>query len=532
MFIQPEYLCEMIKYHIIDDIYNDKVNDETRVILKKINNDEFSDYINANYISGYDLSKKTYIATQGPKKNTFYDFWRMIWDDNCRLILMLTNLIENGREKCDEYWPEISGQFRDIHIRFVGVKVQAEYTIRTFQISRNSGPRLVRHFHFTGWPDHAAPMYSTTLVSMLNEVERFNSPDYGPMVVHCSAGVGRTGTIIMIDAMLKMANECKRVDFLRFLHQMRCERVNMVENEMQYIFAHEALLEALYGAGTCISCDIFSKQLEKLKIKTENERFSPIQQQFKNLNKLTPRLSPEDCRTGLLSTNENKNRCANILPRKIGYKKKDSFILTQMPLPQTVDDFWVCVYDNNASAIVLLNEFPQNDQTCKPYWPQKRSWICGKISVEMIAEEHENAYYILRTFMICNSTKATEKPRTVKQFHFRNWNTGELVPPSTNNFIELMEEVRRWQQQSGNNIMITQCFDGTTASGVFAASMFLCDKIKEEQNVDVFISVRNVRSNRPQCIKTEVSHLFFYSYSHCFSALFAQPYAKKTTLNK
>ncbi|XP_026825826.1 receptor-type tyrosine-protein phosphatase T-like [Ooceraea biroi] len=180
-------------------------NDDTRVVLKQLPSDPHSDYINANYITGY-RKKKHYIATQGPKPNTVIDFWRMIWQENVLIICMLTNVIENGKTKCEQYWPDIGNKKKYGNIIVLNAKqhVSADYCFRTFQITYGRETRKVEHLHYTAWPDHGVPLYTYSIVTYLKKLLA-TPPGNGSVVVHCSTGVGRTGVIILCDICLRQA---------------------------------------------------------------------------------------------------------------------------------------------------------------------------------------------------------------------------------------------------------------------------------------------------------------------------------------
>lgn len=210
--------------------------EHSRVILSRLNPDENSlligggntnpalistDYINANFCDGHRKSS-AYIATQGPLPSTYGDFWRMVWEQGSSTIVMITKLEERQRLKCDQYWPSKGTEVFDncMQVSLVDHTELAAYSIRTFviapvntyaqmQISANSHNmnfemrREVKHFQFTGWPDLGVPDHPTQFLMFVRRVRQANPVDAGPVVVHCSAGVGRTGCYIVVDTMLE-----------------------------------------------------------------------------------------------------------------------------------------------------------------------------------------------------------------------------------------------------------------------------------------------------------------------------------------
>lgn len=222
--------------------------DHSRVKLMPSDDEEGSDYINANYIPGYN-SPREFIVTQGPLHSTRDDFWRMIWEQNCRAIVMLTRCVEKGREKCDHYWPYDTQPvyYGDIQVTILNESQYLKWTISEFKVSRGDQSRIVRHFHFTTWPDFGVPDPPQTLVKFVRTFRDRAPPDNKPIVVHCSAGVGRSGTFIALDHILQSIQKRDYVDIFSIVHDMRKERVWMVQNEQQYICIHQCLLCVLEG---------------------------------------------------------------------------------------------------------------------------------------------------------------------------------------------------------------------------------------------------------------------------------------------
>uniref|UniRef100_UPI00358FEC51 receptor-type tyrosine-protein phosphatase mu-like isoform X2 n=1 Tax=Myxine glutinosa TaxID=7769 RepID=UPI00358FEC51 len=208
--------------------------DHSRAVLETVNGDLNSDYINASYMDGYHRSKQ-YIATQGPLPETICDFWRMVWQEQTASIIMVTNLVEVGRVKCCRYWPDDREVYGPIKVTLVETEMLAEYIIRTFNLERvgSQEVREVRQFHFTSWPDHGVPYHATGLLAFVRRVKTSNPFGAGPMVVHCSAGAGRTGCFIVIDIMLDMAEKEGVVDIYNGVQELRSRRVNMVQTEVR-----------------------------------------------------------------------------------------------------------------------------------------------------------------------------------------------------------------------------------------------------------------------------------------------------------
>ncbi|KAG8193889.1 hypothetical protein JTE90_011449 [Oedothorax gibbosus] len=218
--------------------------DHSRIKLLPTDDEEGTDYINANYIPGHN-SPREFIVTQGPLHSTRDDFWRMVWEQNSRAIVMLTRCVEKGREKCDRYWPYDTqpAYYGDTQVTMLNEAQYAHWTISEFKVARNDQSRVVRHFHFTTWPDFGVPEPPQVLVKFVRTFrERMGAPDSKPIVVHCSAGVGRSGTFIALDRVLQDLQKQDFVDIFGIVHDMRRERVWMVQNEQQYICIHQCLM--------------------------------------------------------------------------------------------------------------------------------------------------------------------------------------------------------------------------------------------------------------------------------------------------
>ncbi|EDM16767.1 rCG49085 [Rattus norvegicus] len=210
-----------------------------------------SDYINASYVSGY-LCPNEFIATQGPLPGTVGDFWRMVWETRTKTLVMLTQCFEKGRIRCHQYWPEDNKPvtvFGDIVITKLMEDIQIDWTIRDLKIERHGDCMTVRQCNFTGWPEHGVPENTTPLIHFVKLVRTSRAHDTTPMVVHCSAGVGRTGVFIALDHLTQHINDHDFVDIYGLVAELRSERMCMVQNLAQYIFLHQCILDLLSNKG-------------------------------------------------------------------------------------------------------------------------------------------------------------------------------------------------------------------------------------------------------------------------------------------
>ncbi|XP_061085585.1 receptor-type tyrosine-protein phosphatase R isoform X1 [Conger conger] len=218
-------------------------NPHSRVILRTKNTyDPLGSYINANYVRGYLGDEKTYIATQGPMINTVNDFWQMAWQEDCPVIVMITKLKEKN-EKCVLYWPEKRGIYGKVEVLVNSVRECEHYTVRNLTLKQAGQSRSVKHYWYTSWPDHKTPDSAQPLLQLMAEVEedRLGSGPRGPVVVHCSAGIGRTGCFIATTIGCRQLQREGAVDVLGIVCQLRADRGGMIQTGEQYEFVHHAL---------------------------------------------------------------------------------------------------------------------------------------------------------------------------------------------------------------------------------------------------------------------------------------------------
>ncbi|XP_074936839.1 phosphatidylinositol phosphatase PTPRQ isoform X3 [Phalacrocorax aristotelis] len=211
-----------------------------------------SDYINASYVSGY-LCPNEFIATQGPLPGTVGDFWRMVWETRAKTLVMLTQCFEKGRIRCHQYWPEDNKPvtvFGDIVITKLMEDIQMDWTIRDLKIERHGDCMMVRQCNFTSWPEHGVPETTAPIIHFVKLIRASRAHDNTPMVVHCSAGVGRTGVYIALDHLTQHLSDHDFVDIYGLVAELRSERMCMVQNLAQYIFLHQCVLDLLTSKGS------------------------------------------------------------------------------------------------------------------------------------------------------------------------------------------------------------------------------------------------------------------------------------------
>ncbi|XP_030207652.1 receptor-type tyrosine-protein phosphatase delta isoform X4 [Gadus morhua] len=508
--------------------------DHSRVVLASIDGVPGSDYINANYIDGY-RRQSAYIATQGSLPETFCDFWRLVWEQHTANIIMMTKLEEKSRVKCDQYWPTRGTEtYGLIQVTLLDTVELATYSVRTFALykSGSNEKREVRQFQFTAWPDHGVPEHPTPFLAFLRRVKACNPPDAGPMVVHCSAGVGRTGCFIVIDAMAERIKQEKALDIYGHVTLMRSQRNYMVQTEDQYVFIHDALLEAVTCGNTEVPARNLFSYIQRLTQVEPGESITGMELEFKRL--ASAKAHTSRFVSANLPCNKFKNRLVNIMPYETtrvclqpirgvegsdyinasfidGYRQQKAYIATQGPLAETTEDYWRMLWEHNSTIVVMLTKLREmGREKCHQYWPAERSARYQYFVVDPMAE-YNMPQYILREFKVTDARDG--QSRTVRQFQFTDW-PEQGVPKSGEGFIDFIGQVHKTKEQFGQDGPISvHCSAGVGRTGVFITLSIVLERMRYEGVVDIFQTVKMLRTQRPATVQTEDQYQFCYRAS-------------------
>lgn len=515
--------------------------DHSRVKLTSDDKDETCGYINANYVNGYE-KPNGYIATQGPMQNTFVDFWRMISEKNCSIICMITNVLEKGRVKCDQYWPDEGTfkQYGNIQVTHLHTITLAFFTKRIFNIKlknskKRNSERLVYQFHFTDWPDHGVPYYIMPVLAFIKQSSRSNPENGGPIVVHCSAGVGRTGTYIVIDAMMRQITDKSTINIHNFLKHIRHQRNYLVQTEEQFIFIYDVILESIKSGETELNEYNYKECLKTLE-KVENNGQKLIDRQFELITEYKP--SDWQVSYSQLPYNIEKNRTENILPvnnsrvilsRKPGVEGsdyinasylhgcslQDEFIVTQYPLEHTKNSFWQMVWDNNSNQIVALNS--DDTENCEAYWlPINEAMECDSFTVTL-RDENFDIDFVVRDFFLQSIDEDYE-------FNCRMISTcywPESCTPIKTSF-DLINKVRLYKAQSISGSIVTRTamvippiiihdLNGGHRAASFCALYSFQDMIQIENAVNVYEVAKMFHLKRPGIWQSQTNIMFLYN---------------------
>ncbi|CAF0883631.1 unnamed protein product [Didymodactylos carnosus] len=405
-------------------------------------------------------------------------------------------------------------------------------------ISGELQQRLIVQYHYTQWPDMDIPVDAHPLINLIKEVNEQNGKEDYPIVVHCSAGVGRTGTYITIDAMIDKIEKEGKIDIYNFVKRMRKERSLMVQTVRQYVFIYRAILEYYLFGYTKIEVNLFKQNLNYLKKLTDQKTERTLLQQEFNKLSLLP-IEYTSHRDALLSCNVEKNRNSHFVPydrnrvclSRIlghpyinasfieGYVKECSFIITQDPLIDTIPEFWRLFIEHESNCIVQLHTSYTVEPSCPIYYPDELG-VTMKIGsttlIKLVHKEILESKMILREINLTDTREALAK--TIYHFEYliqitNNDNSQTCIPTTLNginNLFDFIGQVRKQQRLCGEKYIIVHCGYGGPSTSLFCAAIILVDQLKSEHAVDIFQTVRGLQRQRMNMITNVSQYEYLY----------------------
>ncbi|XP_056017459.1 receptor-type tyrosine-protein phosphatase T-like [Ostrea edulis] len=502
--------------------------DHSRVVLTS--SPKESDYINANYIEDVQ-GKKSYIAAQGPKSKTIVDFWKMVWQEDISVIVCLTNLKEGNKNKCAQYWPNSSDKIKkgNISIRNQKENVYADYVIRYFRLqnSADKAERDVCMFHYTQWPDHGVPE-PLALVVFHRHVLKISVEHPGKYtLVHCSAGIGRTGTYIALDALNKGGEITGKVNIRQYVETMRNSRANMIQGDDQYRVVYLALLESFRGKGRSVSTGTFLREFQDHSCYInlgEVANKSPLSAEFQDLLSGRREYTQEDYKTGWqnvsanytpsilpvesymcpLSNTKGKNTYYNAVCLQ-SFTRNDHFISAQYPFPDYTEDFLRLVKAYYAPTIVSLSPLVEIESSSLWLPAKNESKTVGAFTTKMT--DCTQTTTVTKTSITLHQQGASGM--NVCVLECRRWK-GESDSSNRRVLLDLVNEARVEERTHPEGRILVLSSDGAKRCGQFLVVFNALEQLIVDTEVDIFTITRQLQIRRPEFISSLEEYQFCY----------------------
>ncbi|KAH3797940.1 hypothetical protein DPMN_151530 [Dreissena polymorpha] len=490
-----------------------------------------TDYINASFIDGY-KRRNAFIATLGPMSkqlDDFAPFWRMIWQQKVDNIVMVTNLVEEGKDKCEQYWPNVESStlYGDIRVSCTTEDKHAEFIRRTFVINLKKEQRNVYHLHFTAWPDKWIPEDVTSIVEFRQKVLNVPVVLGGPTVVHCSAGIGRTGTYIALDILIREGENENMVDIPGCVVNMRQNRPNMVQTVEQYEYIHHALIHALTFDCKPVARDEFQKYMDGITDETMARKFTQLQ------TTVSQRPSEEKEAETRNRNHTDKNRDGADIPGddnrprlhlnlKPGasdyinavyinsYRKAKHWILAQTPLPGTVTDFLTLALQENCSCIVSMEPDKEGDKTVGVYIAADNQVMKKGLFAVSGSDPVDNDYMTTRSMTISYRAAPGQpsKEHMIQHLQFTDWDMDRNVPRSPSNFLRFIKDVEAQDSLHASGPVLIHCLNGADKGGLLSVVAMLIEMMEVEREVSVVNAITKVKTRRRGVVSNQEQFAF------------------------
>ncbi|KAL1775349.1 receptor-type tyrosine-protein phosphatase V-like [Sigmodon hispidus] len=510
--------------------------DHSRVRLTQLAGDPHSDYINANFIPGYSHPQE-FIATQGPLKKTMDDFWRLVWEQQVHVIIMLTVGMENGRVLCEHYWPASSTPITHGHItiHLLAEESEDEWARREFQLQHNiqQRQRRVKQLQFTTWPDHSVPETPTSLLTFVELVrEQVQvTQGKGPTLVHCSAGVGRTGTFVALLRLLQQLKEERVVDVFNTVYMLRLHRPLMIQTPSQYIFLHSCLLNKILEepSDTSDSGPISVVNFAQAYAKRAANANAGFLKEYKLLKQAikyeTGSLMPPPGYTQNSSVScdhsemqfslVEESPADNMLEAWLfpgGPSGRDHVVLTGSVGP---NELWELVWKHGAHVLVSLG-LPDTNEKPQDFWPMEmQPIVTDEVTVHRVAESNTDGWPCT-LFRVIHGESGTEWQ--VHRLQFPCSESGCELPATT--LLPFLNTVGQCCSRGKNKkpgTLLSHSSKITNQLGTFLAMEQLLQQAGTECTVDVF-SVA-LKQSQACGLMTPTLEQYIYLYNCLNSAL-------------
>nr|XP_022307684.1 receptor-type tyrosine-protein phosphatase alpha-like [Crassostrea virginica] len=420
-----------------------------------------------------------------PKNSTMTDFWKMVWQENVTQIVMLTNLMENGKIKCNQYWPEGTYDefYSDIKISKFEEKHFAFYVIRKFTMTHSEEFRIVTQYHYTKWPDHSTPDPLSLVVFHSHVLRTRTEESEAPTIVHCSAGIGRTGTYIAFDALCKEGKSKGTINVAGYIKVMRSCRMNMVQTYEQYKAIYLALTEEFKAPVHTKSIIAFVESMKHFFGEDSSDHVI-FQKEFKSLSDIKPAYNEGDFRDALLHTS---------------FLEENAFIVTKYPSEDGAVDFLRMLIDYESDTVICMDPLAEIESST--------SWLPEPLLIKLVglySLQHEGGSEIdvkVTNVKILDERESTHSIKIVQP-------TGLLT--SIEDTACLRSLVSYAIHIPTENPVTIVSKDGASLCGVFCAVFNCIQQINMDDSVDVFTTVRQLQTRRPEFCSTLDEYTLVY----------------------
>ncbi|CAI8039710.1 Receptor-type tyrosine-protein phosphatase S [Geodia barretti] len=387
----------------------------------------------------------------------------------------------------------------------------------------------VSHLHYTAWPDHGVPDNVMSLIAFIRHVRKLHPVSHQqPLLVHCSAGVGRTGTLILLDIIMQQMKTEGTISVLHWLRNLRMQRMKMVQSQQQYEFIHCGLSELVVCGETEVGAANLRIALKNLK-KKGPVGFTGFQRQMQIIEEVSSH-HPVTFSDAEEEYNRNKNRFPDKLPNDTyrvrlrcgpmpgsdyinasfvnGYKQKGAYIATQCPLENTVADFWRMVNEFQCGCVVMLCQLQEEgEESSCCFWPEEEgeSVVHGKLSVKLVSVK-THGDIVTRKLEMVEGAARLNRPHMVHLLQLTSWPLQGLPHPMA--ILSLIDQLTSTQMRCGNRRTVIMCSDGVSRTGTFLTIHCQLERLKTEGVVDFLQTIKSARLHRPGLVNNTDHYVF------------------------
>ena len=529
--------------------------DRSRVVLNGDPAVPGSDYINASHIPGL-LVPQRFITSQGPKENTVGDFWQMLWENRIRHVVMVTKVMEKAKKKCEQYWPDRVGDGVHVgpfHVTLVDLSKEPMWVCREMMMSKGGKEKhKVTQFQFIGWPDFEAPRFPKELTLFMEKVKSEIGEDASTICVHCSAGVGRSGTFITLYNLMESIHSGDSISIFSVVNEMREYRPQMVQAWGQYKFIYLAVLELIQGDTSLhmntfchlydnrIQADspIFVSQFNELEFQCDKSFTGTIERALDTnaINPDTMVLPFDESRVALYAPYWSGTDYINASHVE-GHCGEKQFIATQLPVSESVRDLMQLIFQTRSPIVLLLASCEEFDKMAFDegrirYWPDPMT----QHEFDGYTLLNENKFQHPLTNRLKLENVALKQAHEFDLVTLLDWTiSGEfdVTPGGLQRLFDVTEAIDRSLQQVPDCPIVVQCRDGSGATGVFLAVYNSICRVRAEQSVDIFQTAKRLRACRQYMVSSWVSNNYVALFcERAAVCLFILPTRHKVELYK